>query len=122
MISQQRKDYEQYLYENDCNILNGTEAIAIDCFIDWQEAQQPAKTVDSGEALPHWSDFERIEHDDGVITYESHGYENQEDDEGRVTDTFIRIDGSRAKDVADAIRQALQSVPVVDVEKLKEED
>lgn len=61
-------------------------------------------------ALPAWAEFERCEHDNGRITYESHGYETDEDDDG--LDTFIVIDGVRAKDVADKIRAALSnSVP-----------
>ncbi len=61
-----------------------------------------------GEALPHWADFERIDHDGGEIAYESHGYES--DDEIKIRgNTFIKIEGVRAKDVAQEIRTALET-------------
>jgi len=63
-------------------------------------------------ALPEWADFERIEHDNGRITYESHGREDVNDYRGG--NTFIVIDGHRAKEVADKIRASLATPAVPD--------
>lgn len=66
--------------------------------------------------VPEWAKFERVEQDDGEITYESHGRERN-DDRSR-GNTFICIEGIRAKEVANKITTAL-APRQVDVEGLK---
>lgn len=51
------------------------------------------------EALNDWCDFQRVDHEDGDITYEAHS--NDEDN-------FIIINGTKSKTVAETILEALR--------------
>ena len=57
-----------------------------------------------------WSDLQRVDQDDGSITYEGHG--NEDPDDERDSNTFICVEGVRAKDVADIIYAALNWYPM----------
>jgi len=58
--------------------------------------------------IPSWAYFEKIDHEDGKITYESHGCEDEINDDNMEGNTFICIEGHRAKEVAETIRRALK--------------
>lgn len=63
----------------------------------------PASPDAVGE-LPKWAEFERIEWEEGEISYESHGREGLGSG-----DTHISIYGIKAKEVSDKIRAALKA-------------
>ncbi len=108
----------------ECLILQGAKHVEgrdIEDMTDWALGKQSAygdihanlQTVtenlrtkpDNTEALPKWADFERIEHESGEISYEAHG--DEDTGVGYMGNTFIRIDGLRAKTIAETIRKAL---------------
>ena len=57
------------------------------------------------EALNTWAEFHRVDHLDGDISYESHGYENYENANN---DAFICIKGVNAKCISETIRKLLE--------------